>query len=187
MDHKNALAKANQILYEERLNPTVQYVVNRQEVADPFLATMAVLELPTLRSQSPRQLQENPRKWIFESTNYNLLCALLAQVSEHSPGTIVNAALARITTPAGCTTARIYSYANWKNFSSELPLVVEFCLRAGFQQEFFRVLSEASPFAGHMMLLRQLGEMIALNFTVLTDDEYQQLDLSVWNRRQKPL
>src|ERR1700681_3170168 len=78
MDHREALAKANQILNEERLNPTVNYIAKREGDSD-LSAILSPLELRTLRSQHPREVQEGRRKWAFESTNYNLLRALLAQ------------------------------------------------------------------------------------------------------------
>src|ERR1700681_1920024 len=60
--------------------------------------------------------------------------------SEGSRTAIVNAALSRMTTAPACATATGYAYPNWHSFSSELPLVAEFCMRAGFRQAFFRVL-----------------------------------------------
>jgi hypothetical protein len=179
MDYQEAVAKTNQILDEERLNPTAGYIVNRGEVPDPFSAAIAVLILPEIRSAGPGQVVENPRRWVFESANYNLLCALLAQAPESSRATIVKATLSRIASAPACSKTTSDKYPNWNGFSSELPLVAEFCVRTGFRQDFFRVLGKAHPTVGHIMLLRQLRTMIALNFTVLTDEDYRHLDVSV--------
>ena len=72
---------------------------------------------------------------------------------------------------------------SWRGLVSELPLVAEFCVRNGASQNFFRALGEAGPLPGHAILLRHLEDMIALNFTVFSDAEYQQLDLCIRNFR----
>jgi len=178
MNAKDVLAKANQILDEERLTPTVNYVIN-PKYATNLVPEFAKFTLIRLRSLDHIEVQEEPNQWSFVSTNYNLLCALISQSSDESRTTVVNAALSRIKTPPACARAAGVSYPNWKSFSSELPLVFEFCVRAGFRQDLFHIIGEANPIVGHMMLLRQLREMIALNFTALTDGEYIQLDVSL--------
>jgi hypothetical protein len=63
--------------------------------------------------------------------------------------------------------------------SSELPLLVEFLVRRGDKQLFIRAVGEASPNPGLTLLLMQLEEMITLNFTLFTDEEYAQLPTAI--------
>ena len=63
----------------------------------------------------------------------------------------------------------------WRRCSSELPLVTEFVVRRRDKQLFINTLSNAALSPGLTLLLVQLEEMIALNFTLFTEDEYAQL------------
>jgi hypothetical protein len=182
MELRNAIDKANQILDEERLHPTVGYKANGHEVSHPFVRALGPLSLQQVRSQRPRPVQENPREWVFESTNYTLLCALMAQVAEDSSSAIFSTALLRLVSAPGSaksTQASQTGAPSWMGLVSELPLVAEFCVRNGFSKDFFRALGEANPLPGHAVLLRHLEDMIALNFTVFTDAEYEQLEFCI--------
>jgi hypothetical protein len=68
--------------------------------------------------------------------------------------------------------------------SSELPLLAEFLVRRGDKQLFIRAVGEASPSPGLTLLLMQLEEMITLNFTLFTDEEYAQLPTAIASVRQ---
>jgi hypothetical protein len=58
---------------------------------------------------------------------------------------------------------------------SELPLVAEFSVRRGDKRHFISALGKAAVSPGLTLLLTQLEEMIALNFTLFTDEEHTQL------------
>ncbi|MDE3181393.1 MAG: hypothetical protein KGM47_17255 [Acidobacteriota bacterium] len=62
---------------------------------------------------------------------------------------------------------------------SEFPLIAEFCIRNGAKHDFFRVLGEAQLFPGHAVLLRHLEDMIALNFTIVTDHDYEAFTMTI--------
>jgi hypothetical protein len=188
MKPQEAIVKATQILEEERASPTVSYEPNQREVSDPFVLKLqlatAPLQLQTIRLQRPRPVTDTPRLWAFKSNNHTLLCALLSQVSEDSRPTFLATILLRMNLTPGCGKARqTGDEPRWKGLVSELPLVAEFCVRNGGSQNFFRALGEAGPLPGHAILLRHLEDMIALNFTVFSDAEYQQLDLCIRNFR----
>jgi hypothetical protein len=70
------------------------------------------------------------------------------------------------------TTGGILGAGKWRNCASELPLVAEFLVRRGGKQLFISALSKAAQGPGLTLLLLQLEEMIALNFTSFTDEEY---------------
>jgi len=67
----------------------------------------------------------------------------------------------------------------WQRCSSELPLVAEFLVRRGDKQSFILALSKAASSPGLTLLLVQIEEMIALNFTLFTDEEYTQLPTAI--------
>ena len=69
----------------------------------------------------------------------------------------------------------ILEAGQWRHCSSELPLVAEFVVRRGDKQLFTSALGKAALSPGLTLLLMQLEEMIALNFTLFTDEEYTQL------------
>jgi hypothetical protein len=190
MELQEALAKAGQILDEERAAPTVSYVPNGKELVGPdagpnasSLESIAVLtagiQLSTIRLQRPRPLQENPRVWTFKSINYNLLCALHAQLSIGSRPGFVKGILQRMASPS-CGVAKLTtSQPRWNAFVSELPLIAEFCVRNGATKTFLSVLAEIKTSPGQAVLLQHLEDMIALNFTVFSDAEYSQLRLCI--------
>lgn len=187
MELRDAIEKANQILEEERASPTVRYTFNAEATPPDTLKPLAQLvaavygpqELQRIRSVRPRSVIENPRQWVLDSTNYTLLCALRSQLPEKSQRDFVNSVLMRIVNPPGCALSNKNVYPAWNGLISELPLVAEFCVRNGAKEGFFRVVAEANPMPGHVILLRHLEDMIALNSTVFSDSEYQQLALSV--------
>lgn len=70
-------------------------------------------------------------------------------------------------------------YPSWNGLSSELPLVAEFCVRNGYAEQFVQYLGAGNTLPGHVVLLRHLEEMIALNFTVFSEEHYDQLSLNI--------
>lgn len=190
MEPNEALLKAGQILDEERADPTVGYTPNEKGIsakhADPFaakllqaLALSGDQRLDQIRSQRPRRVEENPRAWTLKSVNFDLLCALHAQIVSDSRPAFVTGILQRMAS-AACGRARRATYQpRWHGFVSELPLVAEFCVRNGATQAFLGALCQIEPAPGQAVLLLHLEELIALNFTVLSDAEYVQLELCV--------
>jgi hypothetical protein len=78
MQMQEADAKAEQILDEERLFPTVRYTTDA-----PVLNPAApIAEAFSERGKHPRAVQPHPEKFIFASANFDLKCALLDQVQE---------------------------------------------------------------------------------------------------------
>jgi hypothetical protein len=180
MNLLDAIQKAGQILDQERVEPTVGY-----DTAEPVsvIGAFAALTGPLNErgNKHPRIVQEHPERFQFKSTNFDLLCALLDQVPEQSRPALLASVLPRI------SEARSYRHkyrelvtaGSWQFCSSELPLVAEFHARRGDKQLLIWALSEAAPSPGLTLLLTQLEEMIALNFTLFTDEEYTQLPTAI--------
>jgi hypothetical protein len=171
MNLQEAIQKAKQVLDQERAEPTVRY----ETLQGPGI--VATWELANERGKHPRTVRENPQEFQFKSTNFDLLCAILDQIQEQEKPTLFASIRSRI------SDARSYRHISgevlgagaWRRCSSELPLIAEFLVRRGDKQVFIGALSAAAPGPGLTLLLLQLEEMIALNFTLFTEREYEQL------------
>lgn len=184
MNLHDAIQKAGQILDEERAAPTVRYQAAPNKFlgsAKELFAAIADSALESERGKHPRTVRENPQEFQFKSANFDLLCALLDQVQEEErPGLFA-------TFGSRILTARSFRHrpgpvlgaGSWQRCSSELPLVAEFLVRRGDKQLFIRALSEPAASPGLTLLLLQLEEIIALNFTLFTDEEYTQLPTAI--------
>jgi hypothetical protein len=188
MELRDAIDKANQILDEERSSPTVQYSLRLQAIKTdgPLGEALGLLTvagepriLQNIRSQRPRQIEEDPRKWEFRSVNYDLLCALLSQVPEDSRAAFLAAVLARLNSKPGCSKSKKSIDPTWNGWVSEFPLVAEFCVRNGAKDLFLQALSGVDLDVGHAVLLRHIEDMIALNFHVFAESDYRVLTKAI--------
>lgn len=193
MDWQSTLEKVDQILDEERRFPTVKYVPagtfssQSKDNTSAFLEALSVTlvkvgnlqELQRLRGEQPRAIVEDTRRYRFQSSNYNLLRSLLSVLPEQSRLDLVRHTLMRVVSPTVCAFTQTASYPAWNGNISELPLVAEFIIRNGCKESLIRALAEATPSLAHVLMLRQLEDMISLEFTLFTYAEYDQLSLSV--------
>jgi hypothetical protein len=188
MNFQDALTKADQILDQERRFPTVEYVPTKMPnpSGHPLADAMgtindafAIGELNKARSEHPRKILDNGQKFSFKSVNYQMLCALAARLVEIERPLFISSVLSRIVIAPACGPAKTAAYPSWNGVTSELPLVVEFAIRNHSAGNLFRSIAEALPLPGHVILLRHLEEMISLNFTLITDAEYEHLALSI--------
>ena len=170
---QEAIAKADQILDEERMSPTVRYMTDAPVLNPAAPIARAFSE----RGSHPRTVQSNPDSFLFRSTNYDLLCALLGQVREEDRLELLAACLSRISSTASYrhTSREVLGAGQWRRCSSELPLVAEFTARQGGKHLFIDSLRKAAPSPGLTLLLIQLEEIIALNFTLFNTTEYSAL------------
>src|ERR1035441_4770062 len=181
MNLQEAVAKAGQILDEERIFPTVHYEMVAPGPAGDFVALYSVATALSERGRHPRTVQEHAEHFIFKSTNFDLLCALLDQVPEQDRAAFFAASLSRTSNRGAYrhTVGGVLYAGEWRRCSSEMPLVAEFVVRRGDKRLLISALSKAALSPGLTLLLLQLEEMIALNFTLFTDEEYTQLRTAV--------
>jgi hypothetical protein len=199
MELKDALAKARQILDEERAFPTVRYEVDVAGIAESSGKVVAAAvalsalsqpnQLAVNRSRRPRSVIERSGMWVLKSENYDLLCALHSRVDSDSRPVFVTSLLHRIGLPGSCLSVANSSYPGIFGYVSELPVISEFCLRNGMTQMFLNAVAEADLTPGIAILLRHLEEIIALNYCVLSDEGQVQLAASITKmfRRFKPV
>src|SRR5579872_1797365 len=187
MDLTAATKKANQILDEERLKPTVNY----EGTASYAAFAAAASYRPPLDLVSPLHLEvdENPGQSKFRSINYDLLCAILDQIRAQDGPQLFGSVRSRILSGESFhhKLGPVLTAGSSKQCSSELPLVCEFCVRQGDKQPFLRAIGNAFPSPGLTLLLMHLQKMIAFKFTLFSDQEYTQLSTEVTRIRQTVL
>jgi hypothetical protein len=179
MNLRDAIEKVAQILDEERVKPTTRYAgVPGASVQEALLVGPALVERGVMH---PRTVQEGPEKFQFSSTNFDLLSALLDQVSDQDKPLVLDSTRSRIsqTWSFSHKPGPVLGMGTWDRCTSELPLIVEFLARRGEKQPLIRAISEAAPSPGLTLLLMQLEEMIALNFTLFTEEEYSKIQVSI--------
>jgi hypothetical protein len=138
-------------------------------------------QLGAIRSKRPREIQQNPNKWVLNSANYNLLSSLLSQVDNTQKKSFIQHVLLRLSSPSNCGLARKPTHMSCWGLVSELPLVAEFCVRNGATETLLNILGEANPSPAYLIMLRHLEDMIIVNFTIFRDADYIQLSRSVSN------
>ncbi|MGB7434587.1 MAG: hypothetical protein WBR26_09105 [Candidatus Acidiferrum sp.] len=182
MDIDEAINHIKSILDEERMLPTVHYfdpifewpaspealkaIKGREKHADT-----PRLNLHTLRNKRPRDVQESPDDYVFRSINFDLLVTVFRQLPEAQRREFIAAFLARIPIARSKRPpeARFPCYLHQM---SELPLVAEFCVRMGYTKELLSALASLdNPNVGVLLMMWELEEMIALNFTLFSKQE----------------
>jgi hypothetical protein len=181
---QDAIRKAGQILDQERVAPTLSYAL---ATTDRTLQALSLMGGPsTERGRRLRSIQEDPNRFQFKSLNFDLLCALLDQVPTQDRQEWLAPLRARILSAQSYrrTSSEVLGSGKWQRSSSELPLIAEFLVRRGQAILFISALGQAAPSPGLTLLLIQLEEMIALNFTLFTDEEYALLPKAIASIRK---
>lgn len=185
MNLPDAIQKAEQILDQERIEPSVCYETT--QTAQTIAVVLTPIVLQNERGLvHPRPVREHPELFQFKSTNFDLLCAILDQIPEQLTAPLFSSLLSRISDASSFRhrTADVLGAGSWKRCSSELPLLTEFLVRRGCEELFISALGKAALGPGLTLLLLQLEEMIALNFTLFTDEEYGQIPRAIESIRQ---
>jgi hypothetical protein len=180
IDLKETIEKAYQVLDEERALPTVKYgaaIDPTKNSVTNATNLIGAMYLGSMRSERPRQVTEDPAMFRFQSVNYNLLCTIFSQVPADSRPSFIRDISLRLKSERSCARNRTNEFPRWNGFASESPLVAEFLVRNGGKNELFAILFDKTPrfIPSHALLLLQLEEMIALNYSIFTDSEYGQL------------
>src|SRR6267143_7297057 len=179
MNISEALEKASRILEEDQIQPTLgyRYVSDtwpsnqryqqydlQQKGWTPAMA--AQIGLGTERNQRPRQVYEDPKLYVFESTNFNLLVKIFSQVAEADRASFVSTLLDYVRKPiAPHSQKHAKHFPSFGDATSALPLLAEFCIRTGHLKELLAATTEPKmPQASLAMMLKEIEEMIALNF-----------------------
>lgn len=188
MDLKKALESASQLLNEELQRPTSRYSDNMRDMKEltgsPLLRMVAAasrlpgrLNLIEMRKQTPRIVSETPELYSFGGANYELLVAVFNRLDQDDRNRFIHEVLALV--ECGGTTNWAGVNARFPNLNgnvSELPLIAEFCIRAGFTKQLFgRAAMIKAPKRAIALLMMQIEETISLNFNLFSDEELTEI------------
>jgi hypothetical protein len=198
MNISEALEKASRILEEEQVQPTLGYRYvsdtwpsNQRYQQDNLQqkgwmpAIAAQIGLATERNQRPRQVYEDPKLYVFESTNFNLLVKIFSQVADADRASFVSALLDYVRKPmAASAQKRVAYFPSFCRQTSALALLAEFCIRTGHLKELLAATAEPKmPAASLAIMLIEIEEMIALNFNLFSDSELASIPSGLWRLR----
>ena len=198
MDLDIAKRKATQILEQECYKPTVDYgdlfigewdddvgrMVQKQPLSPEVIKKItdssslhSSEDLYKLRKKTPRHIQPVPEQYVFRSRNFELLRALFSQIQDKDRSVFIAFLVSSVTDEdAERSTDYTQHFPSINGVTSELPLVAEFCIRSGYGRELFESVKDTkTPTIGIAMMLRQVEELIALNFTVFSQDELEEI------------
>jgi len=173
LNAEEAIRLSEKVLEEERHTPTVHYMLRQPVVSTAAPAALAYRD----RGQHPRTVQPTPGAHQFSSENYGLRVGFFSELDESGRARFIAALCCHIV-GAGAyrvTKGDVLGTGSWRRTTSELPLIAEFLIRQGHCKELLSALPMAPLRPGLTMLLMQLEEIIAFDFTLLQDSDYATL------------
>jgi hypothetical protein len=211
MELAQALQDAFYILEEERVRPTLnyRYVATEWPVSMKWEeytlgqqgytpAMAAITGLDRMRGKRPREVEEDPGAFKFESVNFTLLLTIMNQLAaENRPAFIVGMLKPLLKVAPVKHSGPQLIFPQWNHQTSSLSLLAEFCIRTGHSQA---LLDEAQqlkmPSAGVAIMLMEIEEIIALNYNLFSRGEIDNLpkalaplrevaDLQTWSSRSQ--
>jgi hypothetical protein len=170
---EEAIRLAEKVLDEERHAPTVHYLLRQPVVSMAAPAALAYRE----RGQHPRTVQPTPGAHQFSSENYGLLVGFFSELDTDGRTRFINALCRHIAAADTyqVTKGDVLGTGSWRRTTSELPLIAECLIRQRYSKELLAALPRAPLRPGLTMLLLQLEEIIAFDFTLLSDSDYATL------------
>jgi hypothetical protein len=170
MDLSEAVEKATRVLEEEQIQPTLRYRYVGTTWADNSTAEK---ELEFQRRQRPRFVYEDPKQFVLESTNFNLLLKIFSQVGLADRAGFVSTLLNFVRIPIKSSDAKFQiPFPSYGGHTSSLALLAEFLIRTGHLKDLmFAFAVPLMPTASLAIMLKELEEMIALNFNLFSDAE----------------
>jgi hypothetical protein len=155
--------------------------------------------LATERKERPRHVYEDPKLYVFESINFNLLTKVFSQVAETDRLVFVSTLLNYVRKPIAARTQKPpFDFPNFHGKTSALALLAELCIRTGHLKELLAATAEPKmPTVSLAIMLKEIEEMIALNFNLFSDSELAALpshlahlweiaELQTWSGRHTP-
>ncbi len=169
-----AQQKVRQILDAERAAPTVNYMSPA-----PFANHAAMAACPLAqKGWHPRPVSERPGGYFLQSRNYDLLKSFLEEVDPSQRPLFFGTLRQRLSEPNAFRIIgqEVLGAGKTDRTNSELPLVAEFLVRFGDASGLLSALANAPLRPGLIRGLLHLEEMIALDYRLFSDDEYDQLE-----------
>jgi hypothetical protein len=170
MNLHESILLAQKVLEEERVSPTVRYMLREPVVGAFAPAALALAE----KGRHPRTVCERPGIHRFTSENFKLLAGFYAELADSDKSRFVDVLASRITDGRAYRNASkdVVGTGSWNHCTSELPLIAEFLVRQKQVAALLAALPKAPIRPALTLLLLQLEELIALDFTLLSDSDY---------------
>jgi hypothetical protein len=168
-----AQRKAQQVLDAERKTPTLNYMS-----PTPFVNEAAVMATPLgQRGWRPRPVSERSGYFTLVSRNYDLLQTFLDEVLQNDRPLYFATLEQRILeqSPFHITGSDVLGAGKTARTTSELPLVAEFLVRHGEAKRLLAALPGAPLRPGLTRLLKHVEDMIAIDYWLFSDEEYDLL------------
>jgi hypothetical protein len=177
----------DQVLNEERERPSIGYEdvvyewITRYSELTPeertrwrTLAAVPRKNLWAQRQESPRPVTETPPIYRFSGTNFDLLMSIYSSVNENERPQLIDHILRRV--ESGGTRADYkpenYPFPIFSGKVCELPLIVEFCVRTGNIEAFFKATAKPTlPTVSLAIMMKQLEETIALDWDWFSNNQ----------------
>jgi hypothetical protein len=169
----DAQASATQVLDAERRNVTTRYLP-----PSAFANEVAFRLSPLNPDLHPKPVSEDPGSFRLQSRNYELLKAFLEAIQPHERPSYFETLRARVSVP-GCfkdVGPEILGAGKIERTHSELPLVAEFLVRESNAHLLLTALPQAPLRPGFTRLLLHLEQMIAFDYRLFSNEEYDELD-----------
>ena len=168
-----AQQNADQVLYAERSAPTISYL------SPTTFANQIAFKLSPLgqKGQHPRPVSENPGYFRLQSRNYDLLDSFFEGLNPVERQSFLDHIQQRLVDPTSFTDVgkEILGKGQTSRTNSNLPLIAEFLVRNGGTSSFLRALKRIPLRPGLTRLLLHLEEMIALDYTLFSNEDYDEL------------
>ncbi len=180
MDMREAVEKAQRILFEEQTKNTRQYKYAKEAgvthgvTSESLMNLAAHATLMSDRQQRPRDVYDDPKLYRFECVNFDLLVKIFQQVMEADRPNFIGALLKFVEKPFPAQRVSIRIFPSVDGKSSMLPLIAEFCVRMGHLNQLLEATKKPKfPTASLAIMIMELEEMVALNFNLFSDGQLQ--------------
>lgn len=178
MQLSDAQASARQVLDAERHSPTTNYMS-----ATPFANELAMMVSPLNPNLHPKPISENPGALKLQGRNYALLESFYEEIQPSERDLFLASLRQRISIRGSFEDngREVLGAGKTNRTNSELPLIAEFLVRHGDTGRFISALDEAPLRPGLTRLLSHIELMIALDYQLFSDEEYDNLGRFVAN------
>jgi hypothetical protein len=178
-----AQQNASRILDAERTSPTITYL-SPAPFANEAASVMSALGQ---RGCHPRPVSETPGYFFLQSRNYDYLKSYFEDIAANERPLF----LAKLREPLAHPDSfkgvgrDLLTAGKTDRTNSELPLIAEFLVRQGDTKGFLGALFGAPLRPGLTRLLLHVEEMIALDYRLFSDEEYDELERFVSTTKYK--
>lgn len=177
MNVSDALEAAGLILDQERLSPTVRYFDRNRPPLQIMVYELNPYTFDYARDHRPREVRERPGQVSFESVNFHALTSILDSVGPNNRTDFLVNIRSRFLAaePFQRRRGAVLDAGRYSRCDSELPLLSEVFIRTGNVELLLKVLDKVAITPALTLLMMQLEDLIAFDYTQLKLDEYENL------------